>query len=166
MQRMRQRSAIWLSIGAQLRDGISRPVKRLLAKEKRKSRKQKIRPQKLKQNSRNRRRRKAICKAKWAPARTRSLLCKSESKKPRKWLNLRQIQLPPPPRNYRRNSMMLGINLIAPKKRKHSYPKNSRRPRSAPHSPRKRKNGVKQALENQAYAVMFLPSIRRIILWS
>jgi hypothetical protein len=47
--------------------------------------------------------------------------------------------------------------LIVPKKIKPSYPKNSRRLRSAPRSPRKRKSAAKQAPENQAYAAMFLP---------
>src|SRR6266481_4983739 len=154
------------STGAQLRGEICRPMKRLLPEEKRKFRKQKIRLQRLKQNSRHYRKKKAICRASWTLTRTRSLLCKSESKKLRKRPNLRQVQLLPHQRNYRRNSMRLAISSIARKRKKFSCPRKFKLLRSAQRSPRKRKDAAKQALENQACAAMFLPSIRRTILWS
>ena len=167
MWRMQMRRAMQLSIGARLRNGIPRPVKRLLREEKRKSRKQKVRRQKPKQNSRSCRKIRLSCKPNWRPIKMRSVPCKSESKKPRKRPNLRQVQSPlTHHRNCRRNSRMRAVNLIVRKKKKSSYPKNFRLPRSARLNPRKRKSAEKLAPGDQVCAARFLPSIRRTILWS
>src|SRR5260370_2583739 len=158
---MQMRRAMRLSIVARFSNGIPRPVKRQLREEKRKSRKQKVRPQKLKQNSRSCRKIRLSCKPNWRPIRTRSVPCKSESKKPRKRQNLRQVQSPlTHRRNYRRNSRMHAINLIVRKKRKPSYPKNFTLPSSAPLNSRKRKSAEKLAPGEQACAELSLPSIR------
>src|SRR5260370_18327336 len=158
---MEMQHAVRLSIGALLRSGIPRAVKRLLREEKRKSRKQKVRPEGLKQNSRSCRKIRLSCRLNWRPIRKRSVPCKSESKKPRKRPNTRQVQSPlTHHRNYRRNSRMHAVNLIVRKKRKPSYPKNFRLPRSARLNSRKRKSAEKLAPGEQACAELSLPSIR------
>src|SRR5207248_6900807 len=167
MWRMRMRRAMQLSIGARRRNGIPGPVKPLLREEKRKSLKQKVKPQKLKRNSHSFRKIRLSCNPNWTLIRTRSVPCKSESKKPRKRPNLRQVQSPPAHhRNYRRNSRMHATNLIVRKKRKPSYPKNFKPPRSARLNSSKRKSAEKLPPGEQVCAARSLPSIRRTILWS